>query len=126
MFSISNTGRTVRGILDWFNGEVQALLGTFTEANKNIICYAVAGILKILAGVGCEHLPELRKLVASSDASLLHEIPTDIGKIAEKLMQRWWTNHGLPYCMQHLEEYNRVSFILMTFVMWGMLNFANY
>jgi hypothetical protein len=75
-----NTGETIEGILDWFNGEMQALPDTFAEANQNITCYAAAGILKMLARVGCEHLPELQKLAVSSNASLLHEIPTDIGK----------------------------------------------
>jgi hypothetical protein len=96
--------------------EVQALPDTFTEANQNITCYVVAGILKMLAGVNYEHLPKLRKLATSSDASLLHEIPTNIGKIAGKLVWKWWTEHGLPYCMQCLEEDNRVSFVPMPFI----------
>jgi hypothetical protein len=91
--------------------EVQELPSTFTESNKNIACFIVVGVLKMLAEVACEHLPELWRLVVSSDASLLHEIPKDIGKIVGKVVRRWWTQHGLPYCMQLLKEDNEVSFV---------------
>jgi hypothetical protein len=70
---------------------------------------------KMLAGVDCEHLPELKKLVLSCDASILHDMPDDIGRIAKKLVRNWWTNHGLPYCMQKIEEENWVSFATMCF-----------
>jgi hypothetical protein len=69
----------------------------------------------MLAGVDCEHLPELKKLVLSCDASILHDMPNDIGRIAKKLVRNWWTNHGLPYCMQKIEEENWVSFATMCF-----------
>jgi hypothetical protein len=95
--------------------EVQALLDTFAQAYQNITCYTVAGILKMLEGVDCEHLSKLRKLDVSSDASVLYEIPSDIKKIAGKLVRRWWTEYGLPYCMQRFEENNQVSFVLMPF-----------
>jgi MoaA/NifB/PqqE/SkfB family radical SAM enzyme len=71
-------------MLDWFKTEVRALPVTFAKANQNITNYTVAGIFKMLAVVNYEHLPELRKLATSSDASLLHEIPSDIGKIAKE------------------------------------------
>jgi hypothetical protein len=106
-----HTGGTVGGILDWFRREVQQLPSTFTESNKNIACFIVVGVLKMLAEVACEHLPELWRLVVSSDASLLHEIPKGIGKIVGKVVRRWWTQHGLPYCMQLLKEDNEVSFV---------------
>jgi hypothetical protein len=108
------TSGAISGIIDWFKGEIQTLSGTFAEANKNITCFAVAGILKMLEETGCERVPELRRLAASSDASLLKEIPEDIRKIAGKLVRRWWTHHGLPFCMQHLNEDNQVSIIPMS------------
>jgi hypothetical protein len=114
-FEFPNTGGPIGGILDWFKMEVQALSNTFAEANQNITCYAAAGILMMLAGTGCQHLSLLQKLAVSSDGSLLHKISTDIGKMIGKLVQKWWTNHGLPYCMQHLEEDNQVSFAPMSF-----------
>jgi hypothetical protein len=106
-----NTGGTIRRILDWFKGEVQALPDTFAEANQNITCFTVAGVLKRLVEIGCKHMPELWKLAGSSNASLLHEIPADIRKIARKVVRRWWTHHWLPYYKQRLKEDNQVSFI---------------
>jgi hypothetical protein len=75
----------------------------------------LAGVFKMLAGVECGHLPELRKLTLSCDASLLHNVPADPGRIARILVKNWWTNHGLPYCMQKTEEENRVSFATICF-----------
>jgi hypothetical protein len=49
---------------------------------------------------------ELKKLALSSDASLLDDLPEDLGWIAKRLMKNWWTKHGLPYCMQKIEEEN--------------------
>jgi hypothetical protein len=34
----------------------------------------------MVVGVSCEHLLQLWKLATSSDASLLHEIPANIGR----------------------------------------------
>jgi hypothetical protein len=67
----------------------------------------------MLARVECGHLPELQKLAISCDPSLRHDIPEDLGKIARRLVRNWWTNHGLPYWMQWVEEDNQVSFILI-------------
>jgi hypothetical protein len=68
------------------------------------------GVFRMLTGVGCEHLPELKKLALSSDASLLHDVPDDLGRIAKRLVKNWWTHHGLPYCLQKIKEENQVSF----------------
>jgi hypothetical protein len=70
----------------------------------------------MLAGVECEHLPELRRLAMSCDALLLHDVPEDLGRIAGRLVRNWWTHHGLPCCMQRVEEDNRVSFIPIPFI----------
>jgi hypothetical protein len=69
---------------------------TFAECNESITCFALVGILRMLLGVECGHLLELKKL-----ASLLHNVPNDLGKIARKLVTHWWTRHGMPYCMQN-------------------------
>jgi hypothetical protein len=37
--------------------------------------------------VECGHLAELKKLALSYDASLLHEVLDDLGKIARKLVK---------------------------------------
>jgi hypothetical protein len=31
-------------------------------------------------------------------------------RIARRLVKNWWNVHGLPYCMQKIEEENQVSF----------------
>jgi hypothetical protein len=92
-------------------GEIQALPTTFKEDNKNNTCFAVSGIVKMLKGVCCEHVPKLLSLAASSDASLIKTISEDIRKIVGRLVRRWWTHHGLPYCMDRPKEDNQVSFI---------------
>jgi hypothetical protein len=87
----------------------------FAECNENITCFALVGVFKMLARVECEHLSELKKLALSYDASILHDVSDNIGRIAKKLVKNWWTNHGLPYCMPKIEEENRVSFTTMCF-----------
>jgi hypothetical protein len=94
----------------WFRTEVMSMPTTFVECNKNITCYALVGVFQMLAGEGCEHLLELKKLALSCDASVLRDFPIETGWIAKKLVKNWWTKHGLPYCMQKIEEENRVSF----------------
>jgi hypothetical protein len=53
---------------------------------------------------GCDHLPKLKKLALSCDASLLEDFSKDLGRIAKKLVMNWWTKHGMPYCMQKIKE----------------------
>jgi hypothetical protein len=94
--------------------KVRALPTTFPECNKNITGSAlVGGVFKMLVVVECEHLLKLKKLALSCDASILQDVPDDIGRIAKKREKNWWTNHGLPYCMQKIEDENRVSFTTM-------------
>jgi hypothetical protein len=69
----------------------------------------------MLPGEVCEHLPELKKLALSCDASLLEGVSDDLGQIAKRLVKNLWTKHGLPYCMRKTEEENRVSFTIMYF-----------
>jgi hypothetical protein len=75
----------------------------------------------MLAGVECGHLSELKKLVLSCNDSLLHDVPDDVGRIVKRLMKNWWVKHGLPYCMQKIEEENRVSFIVIIFILRGCI-----
>jgi hypothetical protein len=100
-------------MLDWFQTEVQEMPTAFAEGNQNITYFALAGVLRILMGVQYRHLPELRRLLTSSDASLLQSVPDEIGKIARKLVCNWWTNHGLPITVN-----NQVSFVPIYFVVW--------
>jgi hypothetical protein len=110
-----DTDTTVSNLLDWFQMEVRALPTYFAECNKTITCFTLVGVFKMLTEVNCKHLPELKKLALSYDASILHDVSDDIGRIAKKLVRNWSTNHGLPDCMQKIEEENRVSFTTMCF-----------
>jgi hypothetical protein len=49
----------------------------------------------MLAGEGCEHLLEFKKLALSCDASVLQDFPAKTGRIAKILVKNWWTKHGL-------------------------------
>jgi hypothetical protein len=124
------TNATVNNMLEWFRMEVQASPTSFAECNKNITCFALASVFRMLEGVECEHLLELKKLALLCDASVLHNVPGELDKIDRKLVKYWWTEHGLPYCMQKVEkEENRVTFATMPFSNWqgcwvGLL-FAN-
>jgi chromosome segregation ATPase len=82
-----STNTTVNKILEWFRTEVQALPTTFAECNENITCYTLIGVFKMLAGVECEQLLELKNLALSCDESLLHDFPDDVGLIAKKLVK---------------------------------------
>jgi hypothetical protein len=72
---------------------------SFAECNENITYYTLIGIFQMLAGEGCEHVPELKKLAHSFDASILQKISMEAGSIAKRLMKNWWNALGLPYCM---------------------------
>jgi hypothetical protein len=74
---------------------VKSILATFTRANKNFACYTIVGVLRMLQEYDCEHLPELHPFVASSDASLLDDIPSEVQKIVARLMRELWSQHGL-------------------------------
>jgi hypothetical protein len=103
-FPSANT--TVTDFLVWFRTEVQALPIAFFECNENITCFALIGVIKMLARVECGHFPKLKMLALSCDDSLLHDVPDDVGRIAKTLVKKWWVKHRLPYYMQKIEEEN--------------------
>jgi hypothetical protein len=59
--------------------EIAAMPTAFVECNENITCYTLIGVFQMLAGEGCEHAPELKKLALSCDASVLHDFPMEAG-----------------------------------------------
>jgi hypothetical protein len=104
-------GALIRDIVKWFEGEVKSIPETFTQLNKNSVALALAGMLRMLHESGCEHLSMLSSLASSSDTSLLDEIPTEVQKIAGRLVHKWWTDHGLPEALHRLrKEPESVSF----------------
>jgi hypothetical protein len=82
-----STNTTVNDFLEWFWMEGQALPTAFAECNENITWYALIDVFKMLAGVECEHLSELKRLALSFDDSLLHDVPDDVCRIAKKLVK---------------------------------------
>jgi hypothetical protein len=112
-----STNTTVTDFLEWFQTEVQALPIAFSECNENITCFALIGVIRMLAGVECGHLPELKKLALSCDGLLIHDVPDDVCQFAKRLVKNWWVKHGLSYYMQKIEEENQVSFVVMIFVL---------
>jgi hypothetical protein len=94
------TGASLSDFLEWFRVEVAAMATAFVECNENITCYGLIGVSQMLVGEGCEHLPKLKKLALSYDASVLQDFPAETSRIAKRLMKNWWTKHDLPYCMQ--------------------------
>jgi hypothetical protein len=76
---------------------------------------------RFLRGWSVSILPELKKLVLSCSDSLLHDVPDDVGRIAIKLVKNWRVKHGLPYCIQKIEEENRVSFVAIILDLWKFI-----
>jgi hypothetical protein len=58
---------------------------TFAECNKNITCYTLIGVFQMLAGEGCEHVPELRKLANSCNALILQNFLVQTGCVEKGL-----------------------------------------
>jgi hypothetical protein len=87
----SPAGASLSDFLEWFRVEVAVMATAFAECNENITCYSLIGIFQMLAGEGCGHLLELKKLALSCDASLLQDFPAEVDRIAKKLVKNWWT-----------------------------------
>jgi hypothetical protein len=95
---------------------VKSLSATFARANKNFACFPIVGILSMLQESGCEHLARLQPLAGSSDASLLDDNPIEVQKIIGWLVQKWWSEHGLPEASRRLcKEPEMVGFDLRMF-----------
>jgi hypothetical protein len=65
------TDNFVSDFLGWFWAEIAAMPAAFAECNENITCYALIGILQMLAWEGYEHMSELKKLALSCDGLLI-------------------------------------------------------
>jgi hypothetical protein len=72
------TGASLFDFLEWFWAEVAAMPTDFAECSENITCYALIGIFQMLAGEGCEHLLELKKMALSCDASVLQDFLAEL------------------------------------------------
>jgi hypothetical protein len=56
------------------------------------LVFLLVGVLRMFSGVECGHLLELKKLALSRDASLLHNVPDILSKIAWKLVKHCGPN----------------------------------
>jgi hypothetical protein len=67
-------------------GEVRTMPDFMWQLNNNFIVLAIEGVLNMLNGTGCQELSHLRGLVASSDASIVQNIPTDVRRLVGSLV----------------------------------------
>jgi hypothetical protein len=90
-------GSTIGDVVMWFEKEILALPDVIVKANKNFLVYRLIGVLKMLQGhAECHHIEGLGTIMNTCDASILDELPEDIGKLAAHIVKRWWSSHGLP------------------------------
>jgi hypothetical protein len=88
---------TIGEVIEWFDKEIQALSNAIVRANKNFLCYCIAGVLRMLYDNDCGHVEELQTIMNSCNASILHDIPDEIGKLSGCIVRKWWSTYGLPY-----------------------------
>jgi hypothetical protein len=60
----------------------------------------------MLNGEGCQELGRLHGLAASSDTTVLQDVPEDVWKLAGWIVRSWWKTHGLPKALCRLEAAN--------------------
>jgi hypothetical protein len=65
-------------LIDWVVEEVKTVPTTVWQLNNNVIILAIEGILNMLNDVGFKELSYLRRLAASSVASIVQDIPDDV------------------------------------------------
>jgi hypothetical protein len=62
---------------------------------------AFAEVLRMLyKNANCCHIEELQTIMNSCDASILDDIPDEIGKLSEGIVRKWWALHGFLYVME--------------------------
>jgi hypothetical protein len=76
----------VEDYINWFEEEVKTVPGVIWQLNDNFVVLAIEGILNMLHSSGCQLLPVLCELAASSDASVIENVPAKVQKIAERLV----------------------------------------
>jgi hypothetical protein len=87
----------INEVVGWFDRETQALSTAIVKANKNFVCYCIAGVPRMLYENGCGHVEGLQTVMTSCDVSILDDIPEETGKLIGRIVKKWWATHGLPY-----------------------------
>lgn len=92
---------TISNIIGWFDDEIKALPATIVKVNKNFVCYAIVGVLRMLYDSSSEYLEGLQSVMASWDAStledLLPELSKLIGRIVKHMVGRAWPTRGCEW-----------------------------
>jgi hypothetical protein len=96
----------VEEMTDWVAGEVKTVPDTVWQLNDNFAILAIEGVLNMLNSEGCQELSHLHGLAASSNASILQDVPGDVQKLVGRIELRWWKVHGLPEALRWLEVAN--------------------
>jgi hypothetical protein len=68
----------VEAMIEWVTKVVKTVSGTVWQLNDNFTVLAVEGVLNMLNNEGCHELGRLRELAASSDASVLQDVPENV------------------------------------------------
>jgi hypothetical protein len=77
-------GSAIGEIVEWFDKEIQALPGAIMKADKNFLCYCLAGVLTMLyENASSGHLEGLEAIMNSCDASLLDDITRSASEALE-------------------------------------------
>jgi hypothetical protein len=73
--------------IGWFEEEVKAVSGVVWQLNDNFVVLTIEGVLNMFHSSGCQELSALRDMAASSDASIIDNIPSEVQKIAGRLVR---------------------------------------
>lgn len=106
----SGKGITIGEIIGWFDKEIKYLPATFVKENKNFMCYAIVGVLRMLYDNGCDNVEGLQKIMASCDATILENLPEELTKLTGHVVKKWWSEHGLPDAAGQLRRDPEVNF----------------
>jgi hypothetical protein len=90
---------TIGKAAEWFDKEIQ-VLSVVIAKTKKFLCYCLARVLRMLYhNANCSHIEGLEAIMNSCNASILDDIPEDIGKFSGCIVWKWWALHGFPYAM---------------------------
>jgi hypothetical protein len=78
--------------IDWVVREVKTMPDTVWQLNDNFNVLAIEGILHMLNGESCQELSHLHGLAASSDASIMKDVPDVVGCLRPFIFLRWPTS----------------------------------
>jgi hypothetical protein len=108
----------VESYINWLEEEVKMVPGTVWQLNDNFVILAIECVLNMLGGASCEELPKFRELAASSNASVIEDVPIEVQNLVGCLIQKWWKSYCLPEALRQLEARN--AEMVSDSNLWGM------